>query len=56
MNKLLTKIETAYAVFKKEATDQATMGNKSAGARSRKASMELRNMLKEWRSVSVEGK
>lgn len=54
MKELLEKIEAACTAFKTDATSQAENGNKAAGTRARKSSLELEKMLKEFRKVSVE--
>jgi len=53
MEVLLTNIENKFAEFVREAELRAERGNKTAGARSRKASLELTALLKEWRKLSV---
>ena len=50
---LVEKINAAYAVFAENAYKQLA-GNKAAGARARKSSLELEKLLKEFRKVSVE--
>lgn len=52
--KLLEQIEATYAVFKENAELQVTKGNKAAGVRSRKTSLEIRELLKEFRKVSIQ--
>ena len=52
MQNTLNAIMAKSAEFKAEA-DKAAGGNKSAGSRSRKYAMELRELLKTWRKVSV---
>lgn len=54
MKELLEKIEVAVAAFEKESAMQAENGNKAAGARARKASLEVANLMKEFRKVSLE--
>ncbi|MDR1814718.1 MAG: histone H1 [Tannerella sp.] len=54
MEKLVTKIEGIYADFLDDAKSQLTKGNKAAGTRARKASLELEKLLKEFRKVSIE--
>lgn len=54
MNELVAKIQEAYEAFAKDATLQAEKGNKAAGTRARKASLELEKLMKEFRKVSVE--
>ena len=53
MKKLVENIQTTYENFQKEATAQLEDGNKSAGTRARKSSLELEKLLKEFRKVSV---
>lgn len=53
MKELVEKINAAYAVFAENA-DKQLAGNKAAGARARKASLEIEKLLKEFRKVSVE--
>ena len=54
MKELVEKINALAAVVIENAAAQAEKGNKAAGARSRKASLELEKALKEFRKVSVE--
>ena len=54
MNNLIEKIAVAYNAFQKDADAQAESGNKAAGARARKASLEIEKMMKEFRKVSIE--
>lgn len=54
MKELLEKIEVAVAAFTKDATAQVESGNKAAGTRARKASLEVANLMKEFRKVSIE--
>ena len=53
MKELVEKINAAYAVFAENA-DKQLAGNKAAGARARKASLEIEKLRKEFRKVSVE--
>lgn len=53
MEALVKKINEIIAVFTAE-SEKAVAGNKAAGARARKASLELEKALKEFRKVSVE--
>ena len=53
MKELVEKINAAYAVFAENA-DKQLAGNKAAGARARKAALEIEKLLKEFRKVSVE--
>ena len=54
MKELVTKINELCAAFKADAEAQVVKGNKAAGARARKASLELEKALKEFRKVSIE--
>jgi len=57
MNELVKKINAEIEAFKVNAEAQIVKGNKAAGARARKAALELMKDLKEFRKVSVaEGK
>lgn len=53
MNELIEKIQTAYAAFTADATLQIENGNKAAGTRARKASLEVEKLLKEFRKESL---
>ena len=54
MNELLSKIKAEFELFAKEADAQLEKGNKAAGTRARKSSLELEKMLKEFRKSSIE--
>lgn len=54
MKELVEKINAVYAEFAENADAQAGKGNKAAGGRARKASLEMEKLLKEFRKVSVE--
>ena len=54
MNNLVAKIKSEFEVFSTEADAQVEKGNKAAGTRARKSSLELEKMMKEFRKVSVE--
>lgn len=54
MKELVEKINANIAVFVKNAAAQVEKSNKAAGARARKAALELMKDLKEFRKVSVE--
>lgn len=54
MENLVAKIKEELNVFVENADAQVEKGNKSAGARARKAALELMKDLKEFRKVSVE--
>lgn len=53
MDELLKKINTEMAAFQLDAKIQVEKGTKAAGARSRKVSLTLGTLLKEWRKLSV---
>ena len=53
MNELNEKIGTGIEVFQKE-SEAFAQGNKAAGARARKATLELEKLFKEYRKVSIE--
>ena len=53
MKALVEKINATYAEFAKNAEAQVVKGNKAAGARARKAALELMKDLKEFRKISV---
>ncbi|MCQ2182878.1 MAG: histone H1 [Bacteroidales bacterium] len=53
MKALVEKINANLEAFKVNAEAQAVKGNKAAGARARKAALELMKDLKEFRKVSV---
>jgi hypothetical protein len=54
MKELVEKIQEVYAAFEADANAQVEKGNKAAGARARKASLEIEKLLKEYRKVSIE--
>ena len=54
MNKLIAKIKEMSDVLLVDAAAQAEKGNKAAGTRARKASLELEKVLKDFRKVSLE--
>ena len=53
MKALVEKINASIEAFKANAEAQVVKGNKAAGARARKAALELMKDLKEFRKVSV---
>ena len=53
MKKLVENIQTTFESFQTEANSQLKDGNKAAGTRARKSSLELEKLLKEFRKVSV---
>lgn len=54
MKELVEKVASLYEAFKKDAQAQVENGNKAAGARARKASLEMEKLLKEFRKASIE--
>lgn len=54
MKELIEKINAEIAAFQANAEAQVVKGNKAAGARARKVSLELAKDLKEFRRLSVE--
>ncbi|HHT23385.1 MAG TPA: histone H1-like protein [Bacteroidales bacterium] len=53
MKDLVAKINEQIAAFSENAALQVEKGNKAAGVRARKASLELEKSLKEFRKVSI---
>ena len=54
METLVKQIEETFGAFSKDANAQIVKGNKAAGTRARKVSLELEKMLKEFRKKSLE--
>ncbi len=54
MKELVNQIKAEYEVFAVNADAQVEKGNKAAGARARKAALNLMKAMKEFRKVSVE--
>ena len=54
MKELLEQIDAAVVAFKNDATAQLESGNKAAGTRARKASLEIEKAMKEFRKSSIE--
>ena len=54
MNELIAKIKELSNSLLEDAALQAEKGNKAAGTRARKSSLELEKVLKEFRKVSLE--
>lgn len=54
MKELVEKVAALYAEFSKDAELQIENGNKAAGTRARKASLELEKAMKEFRKASLE--
>lgn len=53
MKDLLNQIETLTTAFLKDASSQLDKGNKAAGLRARRASLELEPLLKRFRKLSL---
>ncbi len=53
MEKLVAQIKAEMKAFEENADAQVEKGNKAAGARARKAALDLMKDLKEFRKVSV---
>ena len=56
MQNLVSQIEAQIVVLKENMTAQVEKGNKAAGARARKATLELTKLFKEFRKQSVAAK
>ena len=54
MKELIEKINASFEALKVDAELQADKGNKAAGTRARKTSLELEKLLKEFRKASLE--
>lgn len=54
MNELIAKIKELYDSMMTDADLQIEKGNKAAGTRARKASLELEKALKEFRKASLD--
>jgi len=54
MEELLAQIEMEMRMFKQDAV-LVPKGNKAAGRRSRKTSLVLTRLFKEWRELSIKG-
>jgi hypothetical protein len=54
MEALVNKIKAEFEAFAKDAGMQVEKGNKAAGTRARKSSLDLEKLLKEFRKVSIE--
>ena len=54
MKELVDQINAEYAAFAENAAAQVEKGNKAAGARARKAALNIMKLMKEFRKVSVE--
>ncbi len=54
MKNLVDKLNESFSDFAKYAAAQIENGNKAAGTRARKASLEIEKALKEFRKKSIE--
>lgn len=54
MKNLVEKVAELNAAFMKEAMAQLENGNKAAGTRARKVSLELEKAMNEFRKLSLE--
>lgn len=54
MKELIEKAAQLYADFAKDADLQLNKGNKAAGTRARKSSLELEKLMKAFRKASLE--
>lgn len=53
MKTLVEKLNADFEAFAKDAAAQVESGNKAAGARARKVSLEIEKLLKEFRKSSI---
>ena len=53
MKELVEEIQTMMEEFMKNANAQVENGNKAAGTRARKGSLDLEKKLKEFRKISL---
>ncbi len=54
MKEIIDQIQTLAASFLKDATTQLDKGNKAAGLRARRASLDMEPLLKRFRKLSLE--
>lgn len=54
MKELVAKIQESFQAFEKDAKAQIENGNKAAGTRARKISLEIEKAMKEFRKASLE--
>ena len=54
MKELVEQITVAFETFIKDANSQVQKGNKAAGTRARKASLEIEKAMKAFRKASLE--
>lgn len=53
MKELIENIQKTFESFQTDANAQLESGNKAAGTRARKSSLELEKLLKEFRKTSI---
>lgn len=53
MEELVNKIKAEFDAFVTDANLQVEKGNKAAGTRARKSSLDLEKLLKEFRKASI---
>lgn len=53
MKTLVEQLASNFEAFAKDAKAQVENGNKAAGARARKASLEIEKLLKQFRKDSI---
>ena len=54
MKELIEKVAELYVVFEKEAKAQLENGNKAAGTRARRASLDIEKVMKAFRKASLD--
>ena len=54
MKELVEQIKAEYAAFAENADAQVEKGNKAAGARARKAALNIMKLMNDFRKASVE--
>lgn len=54
MKEIVEKINAAMEAFQKDSLAQIESGNKAAGTRARKASLDIEKLMKEFRKASLE--
>lgn len=54
MENLLGNLKASFEAFVKDAEQQIQNGNKAAGQRARKSSLDIEKALKEFRKKSIE--
>ncbi|MDH6309985.1 ElaB/YqjD/DUF883 family membrane-anchored ribosome-binding protein [Dysgonomonas sp. PFB1-18] len=54
MKNLVETLKTNFEAFAKDVESQIETGNKAAGQRARKVSLEIEKALKEFRRISIE--